>query len=622
MVCVVARLFLVLASLFAAQAAMAGKRVALVIGNAKYTYAGTLANPVNDASDMAAALKGAGFTVIPGYDLDKPALEKKIREFASALQGADTGVFFYAGHGLQVAGTNYIVPVDAELSTADALEFEMIKLDAVQRIMENAAKTNILFLDACRNNPLARNLARALGTRGDTIGRGLAPAESGIGTLISFSTQPGNVAQDGSGRNSPYTGPLAKRIASPGEDILSVLTAVRNDVLAATGNKQVPWENHALTARYYFNPAASEQAPQSECAALWAEIKDKTAIRVFEGFRQQCGTASPAYDALAEARIGDLSASLRAERSNPGAANVPVDRHGPDGPRDDGGRQSLNVPKPVQAPAQPACDGLLVSVAAGQSPCIKPGSGEFFKDCAGCPEMVIVPSGSFTMGSPKNEPDHRDNEERQHNVTIAKPFAVGRFAVTFAEWDACANDGGCGSYLPPDRGWGRADRPVINVSWDDAQAYVEWLSKKTGRRYRLLSEAEREYVTRAGRPSPFWWGASITPQQANYDGNYTYNGGGKGEYRQKTLPVKSFQPNAWGLYQVHGNVWDWVEDCYHENYDGAPGDGSAWTTGECQYRVHRGGSWDSNPQYLRAAYRSGNFPVFRFNWFGFRVART
>src|SRR5271165_309131 len=233
-----ARLFLVLASLFAAQAASAGKRVALVIGNAKYTYAGTLANPVNDASDMAAALKGAGFTVIAGYDLDKPALEKKIREFASALSGADTGVFFYAGHGLQVAGTNYIVPVDAELSTADALEFEMIKLDSVQRIMENAAKTNILFLDACRNNPLARNLARALGTRGSTIGSGLAPAESGIGTLISFSTQPGNVAQDGSGRNSPYTGPLVKRIATPGEDILSVLTAVRNEVLAATGNKQ------------------------------------------------------------------------------------------------------------------------------------------------------------------------------------------------------------------------------------------------------------------------------------------------------------------------------------------------------------------------------------------------
>ncbi len=609
MVRVIARLVLVLASLFAAQAATAGKRVALVIGNAKYTYAGTLANPVNDASDMAAALKGAGFTVIPGYDLDKPALEKKIREFASALSGADTGVFFYAGHGLQVAGTNYIVPVDAELSTADALEFEMIKLDAVQRIMENAAKTNILFLDACRNNPLARNLARALGTRGDTIGKGLAPAESGIGTLISYSTQPGNVAQDGKGRNSPYTGPLVKRIAAPGEDILSVLTGVRNEVLAATGNKQVPWENHALTARFFFNPAALPQektaapsdgrAPVSFCPELWAKIEDKREIKIFEGYRRQCGADNPVYDALAEDRIADLRRAQSAVVL-PGAANPPN-------------------PPPVQ-PRTDGCDGLLVSVATGKSPCIKPGSGEVFKDCPECPEMTVVPSGSLTMGSPKNEPEHQGSEEPQHNVTISKPFAVGRFAVTFTEWDACANNGGCGGYLPPDQGWGRADRPVINVSWEDAKSYVKWLTQKTGRQYRLLSEAEREYVTRTGKQSPFWWGASISTGQANYDGNYTYNGGSKGEYRQRTLPVKSFQPNPWGLYQVHGNVWDWVEDCWHGDYSGAPADGSAWTTGECTYRVLRGGSWSKVPQGLRAAFRYIDYPQDRSNDSGFRVA--
>ena len=295
---------------FAGQAAFAEKRVALVIGNGNYTYAGTLANPVNDASDMAAALKAVGFKVVSGYDLQKAALEKKIREFASTLAGADTGVFFYAGHGLQVAGTNYIVPVDAALSTADALEFEMVKLDLVQRIMENAANTNILFLDACRNNPLARNLARALGTRGSTIGRGLAPAESGIGTLISFSTQPGNVAQDGSGRNSPFTGPLVKRIATPGEDILTVLTAVRNEVLAATGEKQVPWENHALRAKFYFNPATPEatqpQTPLSEAAQAWAGIKDLRDIAVFDAFRRQYGVANPFYDELAARRIAEL----------------------------------------------------------------------------------------------------------------------------------------------------------------------------------------------------------------------------------------------------------------------------------------------------------------------------
>jgi hypothetical protein len=242
-------------------AAQAEKRVALVVGNSAYKHAGTLSNPKNDADDMAAALKALDIEVIKGLDLDKAGLEREVRKFSAALSGADVGIFFYAGHGLQVNGNNYLVPVDAELSSADALEFEMVRLDLVQRIMEGNAKTNILFLDACRNNPLVRNLARALGTRSASIGRGLAAAESGVGTLISFSTQPGNVALDGTGRNSPYTGPLVKRIGRPGDDVLTVLTDVRNEVLAATADKQVPWENHALRARYYFNQASTAAVP-------------------------------------------------------------------------------------------------------------------------------------------------------------------------------------------------------------------------------------------------------------------------------------------------------------------------------------------------------------------------
>jgi formylglycine-generating enzyme required for sulfatase activity len=590
--------------LAAAHAASAGKRVALVIGNGKYIHAGTLANPANDASDIAAALKGVGFTVVSGFDLDKPALEKKIREFASSLAGADTGVFFYAGHGLQVAGTNYIVPVDAQLTTADALEFEMVKLESVQRIMENAAKTNILFLDACRNNPLARNLARALGTRGSIIGTGLAPAESGIGTLISFSTQPGNVAADGSGRNSPFTGPLVKRIAAPGEDILTVLTAVRNEVLAATGEKQVPWENHALRARFYFNPTPAApaappqaQAPMSEAANAWAEIKNAKDVAVFEAFRKQYGPANALYDTLAAQKIAELKGS---------EVVVAVS------------------PKPVPArPPEEACeDGLLVTVATGPNPCIKPGSGKSFKDCPECPEMVIVPASSFMMGSPPDELE-RGSSETQHKVTIAKPFAAARFAVTFAEWDACVEAGGCGRYRPNDQGWGRGERPVINVSWADAKAYVKWVSRKTGRAYRLLSEAEREYVTRAGTRTPFWWGTSITETQANYDTEHTYSGGSSaGYHRQRTLPVKSFQPNPWGLYQVHGNIWEWAEDCWNSSYNGASNDGSAWTTGDCKLRVHRGGSWNSGPVFLRAAFRYREGIDVRSNIVGFRLART
>jgi formylglycine-generating enzyme required for sulfatase activity len=281
-------------------------------------------------------------------------------------------------------------------------------------------------------------------------------------------------------------------------------------------------------------------------------------------------------------------------------------------------------PKPIPAaPSEPACDGLLVSVAqADKKPCIKPGSGESFRDCRQCPEMVIVPSGSFMMGSPASEPERWSDEDPQHPVTIWKPFAAGRFAVTFAEWDACRADGGCAGYIPGDQGWGRSNRPVINVTWNDAKAYAGWLSKKTGRNYRLLSEAEREYAARAGAVTPFWWGSSISTDQANYDGNHTYGDGVKGEHRKTTLPVASFKPNPWGLYQVHGNVYDWVEDCFHDSYQGAPANGSAWTSGDCLYRVIRGGSGSSEPQYLRAAFRNSTNPDNRHYEIGFRVART
>jgi len=226
------------------------------------------------------------------------------------------------------------------------------------------------------------------------------------------------------------------------------------------------------------------------------------------------------------------------------------------------------------------------------------------------------------MGSPTNEPGRDGDEGAQHQVTISRNFAVGRFAVTFDEWDACVADRGCNGHKPSDQGWGRGRRPVINVSWDDAQVYVKWLSRKTGKAYRLLSEAEREYVAPAGTDTPFWWGATITPSQANYDGNFTYNNGSTGQYRMQTLPVDSFAPNPWGLYQVHGNVWDWTEDCWNANYNGAPADGKAWTIGDCSRRVLRGGSWYNIPWGLRAAFRLWYSTDDRINYFGFRLGRT
>jgi uncharacterized caspase-like protein len=237
----------------------AEKRVALVIGNSAYVHANPLPNPVNDAADMAKALTEVGFEMILGLDLKKPEFDGKVRDFARALEKADVAVFFYAGHGLQASGRNYLVPVDAALRVERDLDFEAVSVDFVlkQMELERDGKTNVVFLDACRDNPLARNLARSMGTRSAAIGQGLAQVQTGVGTFIAYSTQPGNVALDGQGRNSPFTAALTKGVREPGRNLTSVMIEVRKDVLAATGGKQVPWDHSALTGDFYFHLASA-----------------------------------------------------------------------------------------------------------------------------------------------------------------------------------------------------------------------------------------------------------------------------------------------------------------------------------------------------------------------------
>jgi uncharacterized caspase-like protein len=352
----------VLVLAFAGGAALAAKRVALVIGNAAYTNAPMLVTPKNDTQDMAAALKTLGFTVILGSDLDKSGMDRKILEFEKALSGAEAGVFHYSGHGLQVAGVNYLVPVDANLESAAALRIEAVRLDFIQETMEREAKTNILFLDACRNNPLSRNLARALGTRSAEIGRGLASMESGAGTLISFSTQPGNVALDGSGRNSPYSGPLVKAIGTPGEDVLSMLTGVRNAVMAATSEKQVPWDNNALRAKFYFNPApapASPQAPLSADAQAWSLVQSSASEAVLEEFARRFPDS--VYAGFAKARLDELKQDKSASwwpwsSGKPAEAEKPQDA-----------QMAATQTKPALAPKD-----TLVAVVAPPAPALGP----------------------------------------------------------------------------------------------------------------------------------------------------------------------------------------------------------------------------------------------------------
>ena len=253
--------------------------------------------------------------------------------------------------------------------------------------------------------------------------------------------------------------------------------------------------------------------------------------------------------------------------------------------------------------------------------------GKTLRDCEQCPEMVVVPAGSYMMGSPDGEEGRSSAEGLVHEVTIAAPLAVGKYEVTFAEWDACVAAGGC-THQPSDGGWGRGKRPVINVSWRDAQEYVQWLSGETDKPYRLLSEAEWEYVARAGTTTPFHTGETISPAQANYNGKYTYGSGQKGAYKEKTVPVTvpvpvgSYAANGFEVYDVHGNVWEWVADCWNDSYRGAPTDGSAWESGECSQRVLRGGSWINLPEYLRSAVRSRLGTRIRSGSNGFRLART
>ena len=243
--------------LLLAAPSIAERRVALVVGNGKYVHTPVLANPANDATDVAAALEGLGFSVIEGIDLDRDAFERKLREFAGAARGAETALLFYAGHGIQVEGENYLLPVDARLSEELDLDFEALALNAVLRQMRS--RVNLVFLDACRDNPLAKDLARSMGAgRSAAVGRGLGRVDAGSGTLIAYATQPGNVAADGEGRNSPFTKALLAHIVVPGRSVNDMLVAVTGDVATATGNRQQPWVHSSLRSPFHFREAPDE----------------------------------------------------------------------------------------------------------------------------------------------------------------------------------------------------------------------------------------------------------------------------------------------------------------------------------------------------------------------------
>jgi uncharacterized caspase-like protein len=335
------------ASLFALAALLAGvapaaadKRVALVIGNSAYENVPRLTNPSNDAADVAAKLKGLGFEVVEGIDLGKRDMEKRIRAFAEALSGADVGLFYYAGHGLQVDQRNFLAPIDAQLKSESDLDFEAVQLDLVLKNMVRNAATSIVFLDACRDNPLAANLAQV--GRSLDVGRGLARIETPASMMIVYATEPGKVALDGTGRNSPFTGALLRHIDTEGASISDVMIAVRNDVLSETSGKQRPFESASLTGQFFFKPKPEQTADKAssssgELAVLREQIAklqaDQGALlksqqeqlsALQKKLAEETKTAEPAAPQSAAADSGTTSRVVGVEPAK-GAAPAPTE---------------------------------------------------------------------------------------------------------------------------------------------------------------------------------------------------------------------------------------------------------------------------------------------------------
>jgi formylglycine-generating enzyme required for sulfatase activity/uncharacterized caspase-like protein len=591
--------------------ALAEKRVALVVGNGNYSHISPLQNPANDARLLAEALRSVGFTLIRGeaqLDLDKQSFEKVIQEFGAKLQGAEVGLFYYAGHGVQVRGVNYLVPVDANPSREADVGIQMLDAKLIVSQMEGTGtKLNIVILDACRNDPFSgRAIAMGRGRDNEMVkmrdigGGGLAEMQAPEGTLISFATQPGNTAEDGEGGHSPYAAALSEVIRIPGLGIFDSFNQVGLKVKYATGKKQQPWmSNSPIDGAFYFVPAqgaaaATSTVSQSAEEIAWDYLKDTAdaeSLRRFVTKFPQGVRAGEAQARIATLELDTTKKRLQSDQTKSTAPQAPV-----------------------------TVGNLSPDAEHGLKP------SEHFKECDNCPEMVVVPGGSFMMGSPGNEPSRTADEGPQQPITFGHSFAVGRSAVTFAEWNTCVAEGGCNAYRPGDYSWGGGKRPVINVSWEDAQAYVKWLSQKTGAPYRLLSEAEREYVTRgctASCPStPFWFGAEISPDRANYDWRYSYAGSAKAQPPRRTVATDVAEPNPFGLFQVHGNVREWVEDCWNASLSGVPRNGAPRTTGDCASHVVRGGSWADEPKDLRSAKRTWEMKTERRAEIGFRVARV
>jgi formylglycine-generating enzyme required for sulfatase activity len=546
------------------------QRVALVIGNSTYKSS-PLKNPVNDARDMAASLRSYGFTVIERNNLTVKQIGSTLREFRSKLTPGSVALVFYAGHGLQIKGENYLPAVDADIVGEEDVPNQSLSTRQIMDVLGDAkSRLNLVFLDACRDNPYARSFRSS--------SRGLGKENAPSGTLISFATRPGSVAGDGDGKNGLYTSVLLQQIKNTDQPIEQVLKRVVTGVKTASKGQQEPWMEGSIEGDFCFGECGKQivQSGVSDERVFWDAIKDSKDINEIRAYLDKFPTG--VYAGIARVRVARL------------------DKTG----------TSLNADKSLQP---------SVSIANSYSQGVK--QGKVFKDCIECPDMVVVPGGNYLMGTasePSPDPYSdvlpksigQKSEKPQHLVKL-KSFAIGKYEVTQEEWyEVMGNN--------PSKIKGR-NLPVEQVSWLEVQVFISKLNQKTGKKYRLPSESEWEYAARAGTTSD-WISGNDESKLTSYAWFR--------ENSESLQEVGKKMPNAFGLFDMYGNVWEWVEDNWHVNYSGAPIDGSPWLSTEYMFRgqrVVRGGSIWFGPSHLRSAYRVSFTESNRFDFTGFRLAR-
>jgi formylglycine-generating enzyme required for sulfatase activity len=655
---------------------------ALVIGIDAYQHRGwpRLSNAVRDAEEVAAALARQGFTVTLRKDVTSAELEATLKDFFIRV-GAETEarlLMWFAGHGETINGEGYLVPADAPASSAGAaFRLKALSLRRFGEYMHEAQSKHVLAVfDSCFAGTVFGKVRARPSTsiRRDTMlpvrqmissgGAGEKVSDDGTFRRLFIAALEGEEpAADGNGDGFLTASELGifladkvtnqmvnkarKPLQTPRWGKLQAFGDDRGDFVFRVGGvakvaaKRLPEEKTV--------PAAA--GPPSEAAEAYGVAKQVDTIAAWEAFIRRYGDTF--YGDLAKARLEELKQAVAARQ----AAETKKQA-------DEAARAKAEAERVARLEAEKAAQAReRERIALEQKQreeerrkarhdpalSVEPGSGKSFRDCPDvCPEMVVVPKGSFTMGSPPAEKGASD-EGPQHEVRIARPFAVGKYEVTRGEFaafisesvrvagDRCYTDEGGRfeersgrSFRNP--GFVQDDRhPAVCVSFEDATAFAAWLTWKTGKAYRLLSEAEWEYAARAGTATRYHFGQ-------NERDLCTYGNVGDLTAKKKfkhwetiancrdghvyTAPAGAFRPNAFGLHDMHGNVWEWVQDCGNGSYNGALSDGSAWTTGDCSRRVLRGGSWGDFPWHLRSAVRSRPPPDLRNYNVGFRVGRT